>query len=139
MSAAITTVLPVPVRDYPFDRIAERSNRQVRVERFVAYGDPVFAEHFPERAVLPGSYLLGTAVAAAAQLLDNTVGYRAEIVRAVFMRPVEPGDILLVTAERMPRPDDSAARATFRFSAETRHDSRPYAEGIVALVTEELP
>jgi 3-hydroxymyristoyl/3-hydroxydecanoyl-(acyl carrier protein) dehydratase len=120
------------VRDYPFDRIVEQTGDLLCVERFVACADPIFNEHFPERPVLPGSYVLGTAVAAAG-VLWGVAGYRAGIMRTVFLRPAGPGDSLHVTVRRMARADEAHGTATFRFSAVQRLDARPVAEGVLLL------
>lgn len=122
------------MRDYPMDRIVQKNADRICVERFVAFGDPIFSEHFPERAVLPGSFLLGTAIAAAQQLVDSQSAYRVEIERVVYLRPVEPGDILLLEVWRAPCKDAAQDRSAFRFTGSARHDSRPFAEGLLVLV-----
>lgn len=130
MSAAYPP--PAPTRDYPLDRVVERQADALRVERLVACADPIFDEHFPERAVLPGSYVLGTAIAAAGALLDGAP-HRAEVTRAVYLRPAAPGDILVVEVRRLAHAGDGPARRTYRFRAVQRHDPRPVAEGVLAL------
>jgi 3-hydroxymyristoyl/3-hydroxydecanoyl-(acyl carrier protein) dehydratase len=121
-------------RDYPLDRIANKEVDRICVERFISFRDAVFAEHFPEHAVLPGSYLIATAVAGAEKLFDCELGYSVEIKRVKFLRPVEPGDILLVCVWRVQGNIADVKRSQFRFSASTRHDSRNFAEGLMVLV-----
>lgn len=54
---------------------------------------PAFAGHFPGRPIVPGVLLLDAAVAALARRDGGAVG---EIVSAKFLRPVAPGEPLVL-------------------------------------------
>jgi len=102
---------------YPFlllDRVVdvEPGERAVAIKN-ISGSDPVFAGHFPDRKIYPG-VLLVECVAQAAAIVYGTeaerqatsnggsgdpatrVGYLAEIRQAKFLRPVTPGDQLVI-------------------------------------------
>ncbi len=84
----------------------------------VSVADPVLAGHFPGRMIFPGVLLIecvaqlaavmyGTASlregSATPDSVAGRVGYLAEVRQAKFLRPVYPGDQLIVQAHNGPR------------------------------------
>jgi 3-hydroxymyristoyl/3-hydroxydecanoyl-(acyl carrier protein) dehydratase len=60
--------------------------------RFAA-SDPVFAGHFPGQPLLPGVFQIEMTRVAAESVLGNALDIR-EIVRAKFLRPILPEEII---------------------------------------------
>lgn len=66
-------------------------NLTMRIERLeIPLDHPVFAGHFPGLPLLPGSLLLDWIVAAWSTPV-------ARVSRVKFLRPVAPGDVLMLT------------------------------------------
>lgn len=104
---------------YPFlllDRVTEVvPGQRATALKNITGSDPVFQGHFPDRKIYPG-VLLVECVAQAAAIVYGTeamleqsefdeppdiaaaVGYLAEIRQAKFLRPVVPGDQLVIEA-----------------------------------------
>lgn len=94
---------------YPFlfvDRIIELEpgKRAVGIKN-VSINEPFFQGHFPERPIMPGVLILEaltqTAGIAMAVLDENNtkLGMFTGVESAKFMRPVVPGDVLMLEAE----------------------------------------
>lgn len=77
---------------------------EVEAELYVEYAWPVFQGHFPGSPVLPGAYTVEAMAQAAGLLLLSLARHRgkvpllAEIRRARFHTPVEPGNMLRLSA-----------------------------------------
>ena len=99
---------------YPFllvDRVLElEPNVRIVALKNVTINEPFFQGHFPHYPVMPG-VLIVEAMAQAAALLsfkslgtkrdDNVVVYLAGVDDARFKRPVVPGDMLILEAEKL--------------------------------------
>ena len=96
---------------YPFlmiDRVTEfKSGESLRAIKNVTFNEPHFTGHFPDRPVMPGVLILEALAQAAGVLVfatirkvpnANTRFYFAGIDGCRFRRPVEPGDVLTLTA-----------------------------------------
>jgi 3-hydroxyacyl-[acyl-carrier-protein] dehydratase len=96
---------------YPFlmvDRVLDfKSGESITAIKNVTFNEPHFTGHFPERPVMPGVLILealaqtaGVLVFATIQKVPNanTRFYFAGIDGCRFRRPVEPGDVLTMTA-----------------------------------------
>lgn len=62
--------------------------------------DPVFAVHFPEWPVLPGSFVLRAALATAVIVEDVESWRLGRIDRVTYRRGARPGDDLRIAVER---------------------------------------
>ena len=100
---------------YPFllvDRVLELEvHKRIKALKNVTINEPFFVGHFPHRPVMPGVLTLEALAQAAALLAFESAGssvppdavvYFVGIDGARFMRPVEPGDqlVLDVTIDR---------------------------------------
>jgi 3-hydroxymyristoyl/3-hydroxydecanoyl-(acyl carrier protein) dehydratase len=74
--------------------------------------DPTFAGHFPGRPILPGAYHLEMARAAAQWALGAQLGVR-EIVKAKFLRPILPGEVVRLDLKMSGEGDSVEAQARF--------------------------
>ncbi|MDR2215213.1 MAG: 3-hydroxyacyl-ACP dehydratase FabZ [Nevskiaceae bacterium] len=96
---------------YPFllvDRVLDfKSGESITAIKNVTFNEPHFTGHFPERPVMPGVLILEALAQTAGVLVfatirkvpnKNTRFYFAGIDNCRFRRPVEPGDVLTMTA-----------------------------------------
>ena len=74
--------------------------------------DPTFAGHFLHRPLLPGVFQLEIVRAAAEAVLNQPLFVR-EIVKAKFLRPIIPTEIVRVELKLTEKPDTIQARASF--------------------------
>lgn len=74
--------------------------------------DFTFAGHFPNRPLLPGVFQLEIVRIAAEAALKQRVIVR-EIVKAKFLRPIIPEEIVRVELKLTEKPDTIQARASF--------------------------
>ena len=74
--------------------------------------DPTFAGHFPNRPLLPGVFQLEIVRSAAEDMLKQPLFVR-EIVKAKFLRPIIPTEIVRVELKLTENPDTILARASF--------------------------
>lgn len=74
--------------------------------------DPTFAGHFPHRPLLPGVFQLEIVRSAAEAVLAQPLFVR-EIVKAKFLRPIIPTEIVRVELKLTEKPDTIQARASF--------------------------
>lgn len=99
---------------YPFmliDRVLEcQPGEWLTALKNVTYNEPFFMGHFPQRPVMPGVLIVEAMAQATgllamctdqAQLDSGSLYYLAGIDNARFKRPVEPGDQLVIRAERI--------------------------------------
>lgn len=102
----ITKILSILPHRYPFvmvDRVTEVvPGKHVRGHKCVAYNEPWFPGHFPQRPIMPGVLILeslaqtGGVLAYASDPFDatNQLMFFLGIDKAKFRRTVEPGDRL---------------------------------------------
>lgn len=89
--------------------------------------DPIFAVHFPEWAVLPGSFVLRAAFATAA-VVENARGWRlGSVTRVAFRQGARPSQSLRISVERIPGSD-----CTYTFAASA--DDARIADGEFTLI-----
>lgn len=100
---------------HPFllvDRILDwelETDRRIRAIKNVTYNEPFFPGHFPDNPVMPGVIMIEAMAQAAGvlgALVDGFAGgllYLAKIEEARFMKPVTPGDQLLMVARETRR------------------------------------
>lgn len=74
--------------------------------------DPTFRGHFPGRPILPGVYQIEIARCAAELVLRRSFVVK-EIVKAKFLRPIIPGEVVKVELKLSEKADSIQARATF--------------------------
>ena len=94
---------------FPFllvDRILEADEKRFRVLKNVTYNEPHFLGHFPEVPVMPGVLLIEAMAQAAVASIQHHPAYKpgmipylAGVHEARFLRPVVPGDTLLLEGE----------------------------------------
>jgi 3-hydroxyacyl-[acyl-carrier-protein] dehydratase len=110
--ADIFKILKYLPHRYPFlmiDRVLELvPGETIRAVKNVTFNEPHFTGHFPERPVMPGVLILEALAQTAGVLVfatlnkvpnANTRFYFAGIDGCRFRRPVEPGDVLTLTAK----------------------------------------
>ena len=91
------------------DRVLEiEKGQRIKALKNISINEPQFTGHFPHRPVFPGVLMLEAMAQTAALLAFDTLGvvpdektvyYFAGIDGARFMRPVEPGDQLILDVE----------------------------------------
>ncbi len=74
--------------------------------------DATFVGHFPGRPLLPGVFQLEIIRSAAEAMLKQSLFVR-EIVKAKFLRPIIPTEIVRVELKLTEKPDTIQARASF--------------------------
>ena len=74
--------------------------------------DPAFAGHFPHRPLLPGVFQLEITRIAAEAVLKRPLIVR-EVIKAKFLRPIIPAEIVRVELKLTEKPDTIQARASF--------------------------
>jgi len=94
---------------YPFllvDRILEADEKRFKVLKNVTYNEPHFLGHFPDHPVMPGVLLVEAMAQAAVASLERhpsfqpgMIPYLAGIHEARFLKPVTPGDALVLEGE----------------------------------------
>ena len=89
--------------------------------------DQTFAGHFPHRPLLPGVFQLEIVRSAAQSVLKQPLTVR-EIVKAKFLRPIIPTEIVRVELKLNEKPDTITARASFSVTGQ------PAGEAILHLV-----
>lgn len=92
--------------------------------------DPTFAGHFPHRPLLPGVFQLEMVRFTAEAVLKQPVFVR-EIVKAKFLRPIIPTEIVRVELKLAENPDTIQARASFSVTGQ------PAGEAILHLARSE--
>jgi len=131
---------------YPFvllDRVLEQSPGYCLAVKNVTINECFFTGHFPDRPIMPGC-LVTEALAQAGSFLGGPPGEAApgRIEQAFllasevkFLKPVVPGDRLLITARLL-----SASRDVVRFKCDGHVDQQLVASGrFTALVRRESP
>ena len=93
--------------------------------RFAA-DQPVFAGHFPGRPLLPGVFQLEMARFAAESLLNRPFTV-CEIIKAKFLRPILPGEVVRLGLKL------SDQRGTIQARARLSVDGQPAGETILLL------
>jgi 3-hydroxymyristoyl/3-hydroxydecanoyl-(acyl carrier protein) dehydratase len=88
------------------------SDGSAHFEFCFATDDPTFAGHFPNRPLLPGVFQLEIVRSAAEAVLQQPLFVR-EIVKAKFLRPIIPTEIVRVELKLTETPDTIQARASF--------------------------
>src|SRR6188768_2782314 len=88
------------------------SDGSVNFEFCFPADDPTFTGHFPNRPLLPGVFQLEIARLAAEAVLKQPLFVR-EIVKAKFLRPIIPTEIVRVELKLSEKPDTIQARASF--------------------------
>jgi len=94
--------------------------------------DPIFVVHFPEWPVLPGSFVLRTALATAASVEGAGSWRLGSVSRIAFRQGARPGSVLRIEVKRAEGSD-----AAYTFSA-TAAGTR-IADGAVTLIMEPQP
>ena len=94
---------------YPFllvDRILEADEKRFRVLKNVTVNEPHFLGHFPDHPIMPGVLLIeAMAQAAVASIRHHPafepgmIPYLAGVHEARFLKPVVPGDTLVLEGE----------------------------------------
>jgi len=94
---------------YPFllvDRVIEADERRFRVIKNVTYNEPHFLGHFPGHPVMPGVLIIEAMAQASVASLKHhpeftpgSIPYLAGVNGARFLKPVRPGDTLVLEGE----------------------------------------
>ena len=103
------------------------SDGSARFEFCFPADDPTFAGHFPNRPLLPGVFQLEIVRSAAEAVLKQPLFVR-EIVKAKFLRPIIPTEIVRVELKFTEKPDTIQVRASFAVTGQ------PAGEAILHLV-----
>lgn len=115
----ITRLLPHRHPFFLLDRVtALEPGVSAEAVKNISAADPVLAGHFPGRMIYPGVLLVECVAQLAAVIygtgalggppdgqtdVSGRVGYLAEIKQAKFLKPVHPGDQVVVRAQSGPR------------------------------------
>lgn len=102
---------------YPFlliDKVVDYEYMQFAIcVKNVSYNEPWVQGHYPDKAVYPGVLLIESMAQASAPLVikegeqnDSHTGYLAQIDRVKFIRPVVPGDQLVLESKPISRIDN---------------------------------
>ena len=89
-----------------------RSDGLGRFEFCFPIADPTFTGHFPNRPLLPGVFQLEIVRFATEAMLKQPLFVR-EIVKAKFLRPIIPTEIVRVELKLTENPDTIQVRASF--------------------------
>ena len=126
------------------DRVLElEKGVRIKALKNVSINEPHFQGHFPHRPVMPGVLMLEALAQAAALLAfdtlgetpdDQTVYYFAGIDGARFMRPVEPGDRLILEVEL-----DRMKAGIFKFKARAKVGDEIAAEAELMCTMRKIP
>jgi len=91
---------------YPFlliDRILEADPEHFRVLKNVTFNEPFFVGHFPDHPVMPGVLIVEAMAQASVASLSvrpdfdtDALAYLAGVDDARFLKPVTPGDALIL-------------------------------------------
>ena len=94
---------------FPFlmvDRILEADEKRFKVKKNVTFNEPHFLGHFPELPVMPGVLLIEAMAQAAVASIQHhpafepgMIPYLAGVHEARFLKPVVPGDTLVIEGE----------------------------------------
>jgi 3-hydroxyacyl-[acyl-carrier-protein] dehydratase len=105
----IDEILRIMVHRYPFlmvDRILEiEKGKKIKGLKNVTFNEPFFQGHFPGRPVMPGVMILEAMAQTGAVLVNKSYGnsddffYLGAIDNARFIKPVIPGDQLIIEME----------------------------------------
>ncbi len=108
MSVDINEILKILPHRFPFllvDRVEEfKEGEGITVRKAVTVNEPFFPGHFPQEPVFPGVLII-EAMAQACGLYVGLCGemkslfYLAAVENARFLKPVRPGDLLIIKAE----------------------------------------
>lgn len=86
------------------DRVIELEEAtSARAIKNVSINEPYFQGHFPEKFIMPGSYLIEASAQLCALLFTSggegsaSIGYLASVDHFKFILPVVPGDQLVLT------------------------------------------
>jgi len=90
--------------------------------------DPVFAGHFPGRPLLPGVFQLEMARTCAEAILKCRLRVR-EVVKAKFLRPILPAEIVSMSVKLSEEADKIRVRALASFSV----NQQPAGETVLVL------
>lgn len=106
MDIQITDVLPQKPPFLMVDRILDvEPKKKATCIKLLAYNEPYFGGHFPDKPVMPGALQLEAInqVAEIALLSDpefsNKLAYITGCNNVKFKHPAVPGDVLVITAE----------------------------------------
>lgn len=93
----------LPVR-YPFlfvDRIIEENKDYIKCYKNVTINEPFFNGHFPDQPIMPGVLILEAMTQTGGLLFSKIKNkcYLMQVKRAKFIRFVEPGDQLILSAK----------------------------------------
>lgn len=94
---------------YPFllvDRILEADEKHFKVLKNVTFNEPHFLGHFPDHPIMPGVLLVEAMAQAAVASIQHhpafkpgMIPYLAGVHEARFLKPVTPGDTLIIEGE----------------------------------------
>lgn len=112
--------------------VAFEARRSAVGETVLHEHDPIFAIHFPERPVLPGSFVLRIAFAMAARIEGYGAWRLGELERASFRQGAAPGTVLRITVHRI-------ADQEGRYGFEARVGDTRIADGGFAILGSTAP
>lgn len=122
------------------DRVTEQSPGRCTAVKNVTFGECFFTGHFPELPIMPGCLIMETLAQAGTFLGGAPEAPETRVVEAFllsseikFLKPVTPGDQLIVTARLL-----SKARNVVRYKSEGHVAGELVASGrFMAMVKEE--
>ena len=146
MTMDIQQILQHLPHRYPFlmiDRVTEfKAGESLVGYKNVTYNEPFFVGHFQERPVMPGVLILEAMAQATGLLAFRTVERGAKrdslyflvgIDKARFIRPVEPGDQLMLKANLM-----RARRGIWVFACESSVDGKVVATAEIMCTEQDI-
>ena len=102
----IKTILPHREPILLVDRVLTFNEARITTEIELGQHPELFQGHFPDRAILPGIYMIEMAAQAGALLVSLSLGIDdnkfiafSGVDKVKFRRPVKPGDIIRVDVE----------------------------------------
>ena len=112
----------------------------IESSRLYVGDEAFFAGHFPGEPIVPGVILVESMAQSCRAWLNKKLGWKAKgfmvsIERAKFLRPVRPGDRVLISAKPIdPISDDGASSSRFcRFSCLSRCGDHDVAKATITL------
>lgn len=92
------------------DRIVRlEAGEYIEGHKFISHNEPSLQGHFPDQPIFPGVLIIETmAQISGLCFSEYSAGVLSSIDKAKFLRPVVPGDILVIKSQLLTRLEDMA-------------------------------